>query len=73
LPRIILGDETLVVSYDPEKKQMSQWKMPMSSQHKKPRKVWSKVKLMLINFSDVESLVVHHEFPPQLQKMNQTL
>jgi len=72
LPSIIIGDETLVDNYYPETKQMSQWKMPMSPQQKKPRKVWSKVKLMLIDFSDVEGLV-HHEFPPQVQKMNQTL
>lgn len=72
LPSIIIGDETQVDSYDPETKQMSQWKMPMSPQHKKPREVWSKGKLMLIDFSDVESLV-HHEFPPQVQKMNHSL
>jgi len=72
LPSIITGDETLVDNYDPKTKQMSQWKMPMSHQQKKLRKVWSKVKLMLIYFSDVEGLV-HHEFPPQVQKMNQSL
>jgi hypothetical protein len=71
-PSIIIGDETLVDNYDPGTKQMSQWKMAMSPQQKKLRKVWSKVKLTLIDFLDVEGLV-HHEFPPQVQKMNQSL
>jgi hypothetical protein len=72
LPSIIIGDETLVDNYDPATKQMSQWTMPMSPQQKKAKKVWSKVKLTLTDFSYVEGLV-HHEFPPQVQKMNQTL
>jgi hypothetical protein len=53
LPSIIIGDETLVDNHDSETKQMSQWKMPMSPQQKKLRKVWSKVKLTLIDFSDL--------------------
>jgi len=72
LPSIITGDETLIDNYDPETKQMSQWKMPMSPQQKEPRKVSSKFKLMLTDFSDEEGLV-HHKFPPQVQKKNQTL
>jgi hypothetical protein len=37
---------------------------------KKARQVWSNVKTMLITFFGMESLV-HHEFLPQSQTMNQ--
>jgi hypothetical protein len=68
LPSIITGDESWVCGYDPETKQMlSQWKTP-----KKARQVWSNVKTMLIAFFDAEGLV-HHEFLPQCQTMNQTV
>jgi transposase len=65
--------ESWVYGYDPETKQMlSQWKMLSSPRPKKSRQVWSNVKTMLIAFFDAEGLV-HHEFLPQRQTMNQTV
>jgi histone-lysine N-methyltransferase SETMAR len=72
LPSIITGDESWVYGYDPETKQISsQWKMPSSPRTKKARQVQSNVKTMLITFFDAEGMV-HHEFLPQCQTMNQT-
>jgi histone-lysine N-methyltransferase SETMAR len=72
LSSIITGDESWVYGYDPETKQMPQWKMPSSPRPKKARQVRSNVKTMLIAFFDAEGLV-HHEFLPQRQTMNQTV
>jgi histone-lysine N-methyltransferase SETMAR len=74
LPSIITrDDESWVYDYDPETKQMSsQWKTPSSPRPKKARQVQSDVKTMLITFFDAEGLV-HHEFLPQRQTMNQTV
>jgi histone-lysine N-methyltransferase SETMAR len=73
LPSIITGDESCVYGYDPEIKQMSsQWKTPLSPRPKKARQVQSNIKTMLIAFFDAEVLV-HHEFLPQRQTMNQTV
>jgi histone-lysine N-methyltransferase SETMAR len=73
LPSIIIGGESWVYGYDPETKQMSsQWKTPSSPRLKKARQILSNVKKMLIAFFDTEGLV-HHEFLPQRQTMNQTL
>jgi histone-lysine N-methyltransferase SETMAR len=73
LPSIVIGDESWVYVYDPETKQMSsQWKTPSSPRPKKARQVRSSVKTMLIAFFDAEGLV-HHEFLPQRETMNQTV
>jgi hypothetical protein len=72
LPSIIAGGESWVYGYDPETKQMSHWKTPSSPQLRKARQVRSNVKTMLISFIDAEGLV-HHEFLPQCQTMNQTV
>jgi hypothetical protein len=73
LPSIITGDESCVYGYDPETKQISsQCKTSSSPRPKKVRRVLSKVKTMLIAFFDAEGLV-HHEFLPQRQTMNQTV
>jgi [histone H3]-lysine36 N-dimethyltransferase SETMAR len=71
LSSIITGDETWVFGYDPEtKRQSSQWKTPSSPRPKKARQVRSSVKTMLIVFFDTDG-VVHHEFVPQGQTVNQ--
>jgi hypothetical protein len=73
LPSIITGDESWVYGYNPEtKKMLSQWKTPSSPQPKKAKQVQSNVKTMLNAFFDTEDLV-HHEFLPQCQIMNQTV
>jgi hypothetical protein len=73
LPGIITGDESWVYGYGRETEQMSsQWKTPPSPRLKKASQVQSNVKTMLIAFFDVEGLV-HHEFLPQCQTMNQTV
>jgi hypothetical protein len=72
-PSIIIGDESWVYGYDPEtKKNVVTMKTPSSPRPKKARQVRSNVKTMLIAFFDVEVLV-HHEFLPQRQTMNQTV
>jgi histone-lysine N-methyltransferase SETMAR len=73
LPSFITEDESWVYDCDPETKQMSsQWKKPSSLRPKKAKQVRSNVETMLIAFFDVEGLV-HHEFLPQRQTMNQTV
>ena len=72
LPNIITGDETWVYGYDPEtKQQSSQWKTPASPRPKKARQVKSNVKVMMVVFFD-EAGVVHHEYAPHGQTVNQT-
>jgi histone-lysine N-methyltransferase SETMAR len=72
-PSIITGDESWVYGYYPQTIQMSShWKTPSSPQPKKARQVRSNVKKMLIAFFDAERLV-HNEFLPQHQTMNQTV
>jgi hypothetical protein len=72
-PSIITGDKSWVYGYDPETKQISsQWKTPSSPRQKKTRQIRSNVKTMLIALFDTEG-VVHHEFIPQRQTMNQTV
>ena len=69
--QIITGDETWVYGYDPERKrQSSQWKSADSPRPKKWSEVRSKVKVMLIVFFDMES-IVHYEYVPQGQTVNQ--
>jgi len=56
--QIITGDETWVYEYDLEMKlQSSQWKSADSPRPKKACRVWSKVKVMLIVFFDMEGIV----------------
>ena len=67
---IITGDETWVYGFYPETKfQFSQWKHPESPWPKKPRKVRSNVKMMLICFFDSRDFV-HHEYAPEDQAIN---
>jgi len=69
--QIITGDGTWVYGYDPEtKRQSSQWKSADSPRPKKARQVWSKVKVMLIAFFDMEG-IVHYEYVAQGQTVNQ--
>jgi hypothetical protein len=70
LKRIITGDETWVYGYDVETKmQSSKWVGKNSPRPKKARQVRSKVKVMLMVFSEIEG-VVHHEFLHQGQTVN---
>ena len=50
--------------------QSTQWKSADSPRPKKARKVWSKVKVMLIVFFDMEG-IVHYEYIPQGHTVNQ--
>jgi hypothetical protein len=62
LSRVITGDESWIYGYDPDtKQQSSQWKSPNYRRPKKARQVRSKVKSMLIIFSDTKG-IVHKEF-----------
>ena len=71
LRRVITSHETWTFEYDPEIKcQSSQWKSPTSPRPKKARRSKSKVKVMLITFFDVRS-IVHCEFLLQGQTINQ--
>jgi hypothetical protein len=61
---IIIGDESWVYGYDPEKKQIpSQWKTASSPRPKKALQVKSNVKTMLIAFFDIVGLVRHECVP----------
>ena len=65
LNSVITGDETWVFKYNPEtKRQSGEWKRYGSPRPVKARKSKSKVKVMLI---------VHFEFLPQSQTVNQTI
>ena len=73
LVNVITGDESWVFQYDPEtKRQSHQWKSVSSPRPKKPRMQRSQVKVMLITFFDHQGMV-HHEFVPQGQTVNQHL
>jgi len=62
LKNIITGDETWVYRYDVETKmQSSQWIWKGSPRLKKAQMSWSKIKVMLVVFSDWKG-IVHHEF-----------
>ena len=68
---IITGDESWVFQYNLEtKRQSQQWTTPNSPQHKKEHMSKSKIKIMLITFFNQKGLV-HHEFVPQDQTVNQ--
>jgi hypothetical protein len=71
IAQIITGDETWVYGYDPEtKRQSSQWKSADFPRPKKALQVWSKVKVMIIVFFDMED-IVHYEYIPHGQTVNQ--
>ena len=70
LRRIIIGDKTLVLKYDPEtKRQSMQWKTAESLRPKKARMSKSKIKVMLIAFFDQKGMV-HQEFVPKGETVN---
>jgi len=69
--QIIMGNETSVYAYNPETKhQSSQWKSADYPRPKKARQVRSKMKVMLIVFFNMES-IVHYEYVPQGQTVSQ--
>ena len=71
LENVITGDESWVFPYDPEaKRQNCQWKSVFLPRPKKARMQCSQVKVMLITFFDNHEMV-HHEFVPQGQTVNQ--
>jgi len=62
--RIITGDESWILEYDPQTKRQSQeWHTANSPHPKKVRMSKSKIKLMLICFFDSQG-IVHKEFVP---------
>jgi len=72
LSKVIRGDESWCYGYDLETKQASsQWKTPTSPRPKKARRVRSNVKTMLIVFFFDVRGIVHREFVPPGQYVNQ--
>jgi len=72
LKNIITGDETWVYGYDVETKmQLSQW-MGKGSPRPKKGMDESKIKVMLVVFSDRKG-IVHHAFVPRGQMVNKHL
>jgi len=70
--RIITGDESWILEYDPEtKRQSREWHTAKSPHPKKARISKSKIKLMLICFFDSQG-IVHKKFVPTGQIVNQT-
>ena len=69
--RIITGDESWILEYDPEtKRQSREWHTANYPRPKKARMSKSKTKLMPICFFDSQG-VVHKEFVPPGQTVNQ--
>ena len=67
----ITKDKLWVFQYDPEtKRQSRQWKSVSLPRPKKARMQRLQVKVMLITFFDHQEMV-HHEFVPQRQTVNQ--
>ena len=70
LKRVVTGDESWILKYDPLTKRLSlEWKSALSPRPKKTRVFKSKTKVMLIAFFDVPG-IVHAEFLPQGQTIN---
>ena len=70
--RIITGDESWILEYDPEKKRQSrEWHTANSPRPKKARMSKSKIKSRLICFFESQG-IVHKEFVPPGQTVNQT-
>jgi len=73
LKNIITGDETWVYGYDVETKMhLLQWMGKGSPQPKKAQTSRSKIKVLLVVFSDWKG-IVHHEFVPCGQMVNKQL
>ena len=73
LSRVVTGDESWIFEYDPlTKRQSLGWQSASSPRPKKARLFKSKIKVMLIVFSDVHG-IVHLEFLPQGQTINQNV
>ena len=71
LNRVITGDESWVYGYDPETKaQLSQWKSLGSPRPKKTGQSQSNVKMMMVVFFNSTG-IVHHEYAPRGQTVNQ--
>jgi len=69
--KVITGDETWCLQYDPEtKRQIVQWKTQYTPRPKEARKSRSQVKTMLVCFFDHKG-IVHYEFTAQGQTVNQ--
>jgi len=73
LGRVITGYETWVYQYDPEtKRQIAQWKTANFPRQKKFHWSKSRVKTMLLTFSDIRG-IVHYEFVPTGQSTRFTI
>ncbi|UYV78162.1 hypothetical protein LAZ67_16000325 [Cordylochernes scorpioides] len=71
LTKVITGDETWVYGYDPEtKRQSSQWLPKNAPKPKKARISKSKTKVLLVTYFDHQG-IVHYQFLPQEQTINQ--
>ena len=71
LKRVVTGDESWILDYDPlTKRQSLEWKSALSPSPTKVRVFKSKTKVMLIAFFNVHG-IVHAEFLPQGQTINQ--
>ena len=69
LTKIVTGDESRMLAYDPETKMQPEWHTPSSPRPKKSHLVKSTEKVTLIVFFDIDG-VVHHEFVPPGQTVN---
>ena len=68
--RVIRGDESWILEYNPETKRQSQEWHTTNSPHPKNARM-SKIKSMLICFFDSQG-IIHKEFAPPGQTINQT-